>query len=170
MDFLVAQMVKNLPAMQETRIWSLGWEDALEIQCNPLQYSYLENSMDRGAGGLQSMGSQRVRRDWVAKVQAQWLHNIMNILDAAQLWSYGWFKMISNVFYQTRHKNLVSLYFRFILCIFCILILNYLFSGCPMLTVGTDNCSDLIFPHWTSVSPQNSCVEAPVPDTVLLGV
>ena len=24
---LVAQMVKNLPAMQETWIWSLGWED-----------------------------------------------------------------------------------------------------------------------------------------------
>ena len=27
---LVAQMVKNLPAMQETWIWSLGWEDPLE--------------------------------------------------------------------------------------------------------------------------------------------
>ena len=30
---------------------------------NPLQYSCLENPMDRGAGGLQSMGSQRVRYD-----------------------------------------------------------------------------------------------------------
>ena len=28
--FLVAQMVKNLPAMQEIRVWSLGWEDPLE--------------------------------------------------------------------------------------------------------------------------------------------
>ena len=27
---LVAQLVKNLPAMQETRVWSLGWEDLLE--------------------------------------------------------------------------------------------------------------------------------------------
>ena len=27
---LVAQMVKNLPAMQETKIWSLGQEDPLE--------------------------------------------------------------------------------------------------------------------------------------------
>ena len=27
---LVAQLVKNLPAMQETRVWSLGWEDILE--------------------------------------------------------------------------------------------------------------------------------------------
>ena len=37
----MAQMVKNLPAIQETQVQSLGWED-------PLQYSYLENSMDRG--------------------------------------------------------------------------------------------------------------------------
>ena len=28
-DFLVAQMVKNLPAMQETWVWSLGGEDTL---------------------------------------------------------------------------------------------------------------------------------------------
>ena len=26
----VAQSVKNLPAMQETQVWSLGWQDALE--------------------------------------------------------------------------------------------------------------------------------------------
>ena len=30
MDFLVAQMVKNLPAMLETWVRSLGWEDSLE--------------------------------------------------------------------------------------------------------------------------------------------
>jgi len=28
--FLVAQMVKNLPAMQETWVRSLGWDDPLE--------------------------------------------------------------------------------------------------------------------------------------------
>ena len=27
---LVAQMVKHLPTMRETQIWSLGWEDPLE--------------------------------------------------------------------------------------------------------------------------------------------
>ena len=27
---LVAQLVKNLPAMRETWVWSLGWEDSLE--------------------------------------------------------------------------------------------------------------------------------------------
>ena len=32
---------------------------------NPLQYSCLENSMDREAWRVQSMGSQKVRHDWV---------------------------------------------------------------------------------------------------------
>ena len=35
-----------------------------EGNSNPFQYSYLENHMDRGAWGLQSMGLQRVRHDW----------------------------------------------------------------------------------------------------------
>ena len=51
---LVAQMVKCLPAMQETRVRFLGREDPLEKDmATPLQYSYLENPM----------GSQRVRHD-----------------------------------------------------------------------------------------------------------
>ena len=62
---LVAQMVKNLPAMRETWVQSLGGEDPpWRRKWQPLQYSYLENPMDRGAlAGLQSMGSQRVRLD-----------------------------------------------------------------------------------------------------------
>ena len=48
--FLVAKMVKNLPAIQETWVEFLGWKDSLEKgNDNPLQYSCLENSMDRGA-------------------------------------------------------------------------------------------------------------------------
>ena len=48
---LVAQKVKNLPAIQETRIQSLGREDTLTREGNgyPLQYSCLENSMNKGA-------------------------------------------------------------------------------------------------------------------------
>ena len=39
----------HLP-MQEKWVQSLGWEDPLEEECgNPLQFSCLENSMDRGA-------------------------------------------------------------------------------------------------------------------------
>ena len=48
--FLVAQMVKNLPAMEETQVWPLGWEDPPgEGNGYPLQYSCLENPLDRGA-------------------------------------------------------------------------------------------------------------------------
>ena len=46
---LVAQTVKNLSAMQENWVQSLGREDpAGEGNGNPLQYSHLENSTDRG--------------------------------------------------------------------------------------------------------------------------
>ena len=38
---------KKLPAMQEMRVWSLDGEDPLEYAIE-IQYSYLENSMDRG--------------------------------------------------------------------------------------------------------------------------
>ena len=46
---LVAQLVKNLPAMQETWVRSLDWEDPLEkgkAWSGSLQYSGLENSLD----------------------------------------------------------------------------------------------------------------------------
>ena len=44
---LVAQSVKNLPAIQETWVQSLGWKDPLEKgKATQLQYSDLENSMN----------------------------------------------------------------------------------------------------------------------------
>ena len=47
---LVAQTIKNLPAMWETQAQSLGQEDPLEKEMdNPLWYSCLENYVDRGA-------------------------------------------------------------------------------------------------------------------------
>ena len=47
---LVAQMVENLPAVQETQVHSLGQEDPLgEGNGNPLQCSCRENPMDTGA-------------------------------------------------------------------------------------------------------------------------
>ena len=47
---MVAKLVKNLPAMRETHVGSLDWEDSTgEGNGNPLQYSCLENSSDRWA-------------------------------------------------------------------------------------------------------------------------
>ena len=60
---LVAQMVKNLPAMQETQVLSLGWEDPLE-KGMATQSSILAWRIPwtEEPGGLQFMGLQRVRR------------------------------------------------------------------------------------------------------------
>ena len=47
---LVAQAVKRLPAMRETRVRFLGQEDSPgEGNGNPLQHSCLENPVDGGA-------------------------------------------------------------------------------------------------------------------------
>ena len=64
---LVAQMVKNLPAMQETRVQSLGWEDILKNEMAThssipsIQYSCLENPTDRGAWRATAHG---VAKSW----------------------------------------------------------------------------------------------------------
>ena len=42
-------MVKNLPAMKETWVRSLGWEDPLEEGMASYSSNLMENSMDRGA-------------------------------------------------------------------------------------------------------------------------
>ena len=65
--FLVAQMVMNLPAMQERGVWSLGWEDPLEegmaTHSNILAWRipWTEES-----GRLQSNRLQRVRHYWAS--------------------------------------------------------------------------------------------------------
>ena len=56
-------MVKNLPARQETQVQSLGQEDSPgEGTGNPLQYSCLENPMDRGAwwATVHEVGKSRI--------------------------------------------------------------------------------------------------------------
>ena len=61
---LVAQTIKNLPAMQETWVQSLGWEDALE-EGMAAHSSILAWRIPwtEEPGRLQSMGSQRIRHD-----------------------------------------------------------------------------------------------------------
>ena len=52
MGFPCGSVVKNPPAMWETWVRSLGWEDPLQkgklvaLECYPLQYSGMESSMD----------------------------------------------------------------------------------------------------------------------------
>ena len=60
----MAQNVKNLPAVQEMWVQSLGWEDPLENRM-ATHSSILAWSIPwtEEPGGLQSMGSQRVGHD-----------------------------------------------------------------------------------------------------------
>ena len=62
--FLVVQMVKNLPAMWETWVRSLGQEDPLEKEMATHSSTLAWRiPWTEEPGGLQSMGSQRVRQD-----------------------------------------------------------------------------------------------------------
>ena len=67
----VALVVKNLSASAGDlrdvgSILGSGWIPGVG-NGNPLQYSCLENSMDRGASGVASMWQRRVRNEWVTE-------------------------------------------------------------------------------------------------------
>ena len=63
-DSLVAKTAKNLPAMQETWVQSLGREDPLEKEmATHSSILALRSPWTEEPGRLQSMGSQRVRHD-----------------------------------------------------------------------------------------------------------
>ena len=60
----MAQMVKNLPAMQETQVRSLGQEDSLEKgMATHSSILAWRIPWTEEPGELHSMGSQRVRHD-----------------------------------------------------------------------------------------------------------
>ena len=66
--FLVAQMVKNLPAMWETWVGSLGWEDPREKgMATHSSILAWRIPWTEEPGRLQSMGLQRVRHNWMTK-------------------------------------------------------------------------------------------------------
>ena len=61
-------VVKNLPAMQETQVPSLSGEDPLEKgMATHSSILVWRNPWTEEPGGLQSMGSQRVRYNWATK-------------------------------------------------------------------------------------------------------
>ena len=71
---LVAQIVMNLPTMQETWVPSLGWEDPLEEEMathsSILAWKF---PWTEEPDGLQSMGSQRVGHDWATFTFHIWI-------------------------------------------------------------------------------------------------
>ena len=70
MDSLVTQMIKNLPTMQETRVQSLDQEEPLEKEMATHSSNFaLEITWTEKPGGLQSIGSQRIRHYLTTKHQ-----------------------------------------------------------------------------------------------------
>ena len=93
---LVAQRVKCLPAIQETWVQSLGWEDTLEKEIAThtsilaWRIPWIEEP-----GGLQSMGSQRVRHNWATNTHT---HTHTHIITSGEL-------MLTNHRIQTTHLD-----------------------------------------------------------------
>ena len=95
MASLVAQMVKNPPAVQEIQVWSLGWEDPMDK--GMATHSSILACRIPGTeepSGLQSMGSQRVRHDWATNAFTLnlWMESEYNVLP--------WIIIILSVFYS----------------------------------------------------------------------
>ena len=83
----MAQTVKNLPAMQETQVQSLGQEDPLEK--GMVTHSSIlawEIPWTEETGGLQSMGSQRVRYDLVTKQQHECIRVCVCVFTNKPIW------------------------------------------------------------------------------------
>ena len=105
--FVVAQMVKLLPAMRETQVQSLGWEDppvkdmATHSSTLAWKISWVEE-----AGRLQSMGSQRVGHNWATSLTHTYHFTFPSILHKSgsihhfHLW---WFR--------TQHSRCSVLFF-----------------------------------------------------------
>ena len=78
---LVTQMVKNLPAVQQTSVRSLDWENPLEEGMATTQvFLPGEPPWTEEPGGLQRMESQKVRHDWTTKhtknaIRPAWLEH-----------------------------------------------------------------------------------------------
>ena len=86
--FLVAQLVKNPPAMQETWVLFLGWEDTLEKE----KATHSSNLAWRIPWTVESMGSQRAGHHWAIFT----FKNICTVL---------WPNIFSFYFYQATSRN-----------------------------------------------------------------
>ena len=94
--FLVAQTVKNPPAVQETWVGSLGWEDPLEEDM-ATHYSIIAWRIPpwtEEPGGLQSIGSQKVRHDWATKHNMDLVKNFPSLMWNIHFFSFQNFLLI----------------------------------------------------------------------------
>ena len=85
---LAAQIVKNLPAIWENRVQSLGWEDLLKkgMATHPSILA-CRIPWTEEPGGLQSMRSQIIRHNWATNTHTLWLEHELFPALCEPLWS-----------------------------------------------------------------------------------
>ena len=85
-------MIRNLPALHETRVWSQGWEEPLEKRmANHSSILAWRIPWTEEPGGLQSMGSQRVGHNWVTNTHTHTRTHITEELEMQYLaWESAW--------------------------------------------------------------------------------
>ena len=87
-------MVKRLPTMWETQVWSLGWEDPLEKE-TATHSSILAWKIPwtKEPGWLLSMGLQRVGHDWATSLSLSlctWSEKAMAPHSSTLAWKIPW--------------------------------------------------------------------------------
>ena len=90
---LMPQMIKNLPAMRETWVWSLGWEDP--IQKRTATHSSIlvwRIPWTAKVGRLRSMGLQRVGHNWVTFTDHWYVYVYMYAYIFWLNWGFIWDK------------------------------------------------------------------------------
>ena len=106
---LVAQTVKNLPARWKTWVWSLVAEDPLEkgmtSHSSILAWKF---AWTEEPGGLQSMGSQRVRHNWMTNTFTLFTFTrfVIALLKRSKRLLISWLQSPSAVFLIPRKWNL----------------------------------------------------------------
>ena len=114
----MAQWVKNLPAIQKTQetwVWSVGQEDTRGGHGNPLQYSYLENLMDRGAWWVTVYRVAKSQTRLERLMQTWWIYDNCEHWDA-ESWGPELPRKSKYTEFGTEGKCFTSFTLRYLLC------------------------------------------------------
>ena len=113
---LVAERLKRLPAMWETLVWSLGWENSLQKGRATLSNTLVWRiPWTQEPGRSQSMGLQRVGHDWLTHTEkpeqtfwpAQYFPSVYVSLSSVDSMTVGWWlscSLMLNVWHR-QHFN-----------------------------------------------------------------
>ena len=153
----MTQIVKNLPAMQETRVWSLGQEDPLEEEMTACFSTLaLEIPWTEEPGGLQSMRFKSCRfNPWVRKIP--WRRKWQSTLVFVPGKSHGprslvgyrpWGRKELDTTSLSLFKHIVKWHHWLLLC----------YDVCTIIFPG----SSIIFMLWDGNPLQHSCLENPM--------